>query len=360
MRNILCLLAASTAIAACTTTEVAETPEASEAVVTEAAAQPQIGAFGFDLVGMDRSVDPGDNFYRFANGEWERVTEIPADRSNYGMFTLLDDLSKQRSRAILEEAAPDSRIGAFYASFMDEAAVNAAGLAPIRPLIEEIEGIGSREAWATELGQLFRQGITGPFGGYVATDDRIPTEMIMRLTQSGLGLPDRDYYLRDDPSLVEKRNAYRDYLGRLLTLAGESGAAERAAAVLALESRIADVHWTRVDSRDDEKTYNKRSLTQLASEAPGFDWSRFFQEVGIADQANVLVSQPSASPEARGSSPKRRSRSSRTICFCVLWIPTRPISRASSSTPISPSAEPSSTERPRTSRAGSGASASSP
>ena len=294
MRNILCLLAASTAIAACTTTEVAETPEASEAVVTEAAAQPQIGAFGFDLVGMDRSVDPGDNFYRFANGEWERVTEIPADRSNYGMFTLLDDLSKQRSRAILEEAAPDSRIGAFYVSFMDEAAVNAAGLAPIRPLIEEIEGIGSREAWATELGQLFRQGITGPFGGYVATDDRIPTEMIMRLTQSGLGLPDRDYYLRDDPSLVEKRNAYRDYLGRLLTLAGESGAAERAAAVLALESRIADVHWTRVDSRDDEKTYNKRSLTQLASEAPGFDWSRFFQEVGIADQANVLVSQPSA------------------------------------------------------------------
>ena len=294
MRNILCLLAASTAIAACTTTEVAETPEASEAVVTEAAVQPQIGAFGFDLVGMDRSVDPGDNFYRFANGEWERVTEIPADRSNYGMFTLLDDLSKQRSRAILEEAAPDSRIGAFYVSFMDEAAVNAAGLAPIRPLIEEIEGIGSREAWATELGQLFRQGITGPFGGYVATDDRIPTEMIMRLTQSGLGLPDRDYYLRDDPSLVEKRNAYRDYLGRLLTLAGESGAAERAAAVLALESRIADVHWTRVDSRDDEKTYNKRSLTQLASEAPGFDWSRFFQEVGIADQANVLVSQPSA------------------------------------------------------------------
>ena len=210
MRNILCLLAASTAIAACTTTEVAETPEASEAVVTEAAAQPQIGAFGFDLVGMDRSVDPGDNFYRFANGEWERVTEIPADRSNYGMFTLLDDLSKQRSRAILEEAAPDSRIGAFYASFMDEAAVNAAGLATIRPLIEEIVGIGSREAWATELGQLFRQGITGPFGGYVATDDRIPTEMIMRLTPSGLGLPDRDYYRRDDPSLVEKRQAYRD------------------------------------------------------------------------------------------------------------------------------------------------------
>ena len=294
MRNILCLLAASTAIAACTTTEVAQAPEASGAVATETAAQPQIGTFGFDLAGMDRSVDPGDNFYRFANGEWERVTEIPADRSNYGMFTLLDDLSKQRTRAILEEAAPDSRIGAFYASFMDEAAVNAAGLAPIRPLIEEIEGIGSRDAWATELGQLFRQGITGPFGGYVATDDRIPTEMIMRLTQSGLGLPDRDYYLRDDPSLVEKRNAYRDYLGRLLTLAGESGAAERAAAVLALESRIADVHWTRVDSRDDEKTYNKRSLAQLASEAPGFDWSRFFQEVGIADQANVLVSQPSA------------------------------------------------------------------
>ncbi len=293
MRYTLQLLAASTALAACTTTpETLATSEATEAAAPQS--QPQIGSFGFDLAGMDRNVDPGDNFYHFANGEWERTTEIPADRSNYGMFTLLDDVSKQRTRAILDEAAPDSRIGAFYASFMDEAAVNAAGLSPIRPLLDEIKGIGTREAFATELGQLFREGITGPFGGYVATDDRIPTDMIMRLTQSGLGLPDRDYYLRDDQSLVEKRNAYRDYLAQLLTLAGESSAAERAAAVLALETQIANVHWTRVESRDDEKTYNKRSLAQLAAEAPGFDWQRFFQEVGIADQANVLVSQPTA------------------------------------------------------------------
>lgn len=292
MRSTLFLLAASTALAGCaaTTADVADSAEA--AVATSQ--RPEIGAFGFDLAGMDRSVDPGDNFYRFANGRWDDVTEIPADRSNYGMFTLLDDLSKSRTRAILEEAAPGTRIGDFYASFLDEGAVNSAGLSPIRPTLAQIQGIGSREAWAAELGRLFREGVTGPINGYVAVDDRVPADMIVRLTQSGLGLPDRDYYLRDDASLVEKRNAYRDYLARLLTLAGEANVAQRAAAVLDLETRIANVHWTRVDSRDDEKTYNKRSLAQLESEAPGFDWSAFFREAGIADQRNVLVSQPSA------------------------------------------------------------------
>ncbi|MGZ8997329.1 MAG: M13 family peptidase, partial [Allosphingosinicella sp.] len=290
MRSRFLLLAASTALAACAaTTEQTESPPAAQS-----RPQPQFGAFGFDLAGMDRSVDPGDNFYRFANGHWDDITQIPADRSNYGMFTLLDDLSKERTRTILDEAAPNSRIGAFYASYMDEAAVNAAGLTPIRPLLSEIQSIASREQLAGEMGQLMRQGVSGPFGGYVATDDRIPTDMIVRLTQSGLGLPDRDYYLRDDPSLVEKRNAYRAYLAQLLTLVGEANASERATAVLAFETQIANAHWTRVESRDDEKTYNKRSLAELQAQAPGFDWGSFFQSVGIADQANVLVSQPSA------------------------------------------------------------------
>jgi putative endopeptidase len=307
MRKILILLSLSTtALAACTT---ASNHDGGMAAATAAPAtdvpaappapqrpRPQLGSFGFDLAGMDRNVDPGDNFYQFANGAWDRATEIPADRSNYGMFTLLDDLSKSRTRAIVEEAAqrPGSRIGDFYASFMDEARIEQAGIAPIQPLLQRVQAIRTRADWASELGRLMRQGTTGPFAGYVATDDRIPTEMIVRLTQSGLGLPDRDYYLRNDAALTSKRDAYKTYLTQLLTLAGEQNASARATAILAFETRLAQAHWTRVDNRDDEKTYNKMTPVELARLAPGFDFARFMSEAGFANQANLLVSQPTA------------------------------------------------------------------
>jgi putative endopeptidase len=261
-----------------------------------ASSRPRYGSFGFDVAGMDRNVAPGESFYRYANGNWDRTTEIPADRSNYGMFITLDDLSRERTRTIVEEAArrPGSRIGDFYASFMDEAAVDAAGIAPLRPTMARIQAIADRSDWAAEAGRLFRQGVNAPFNGFVNSDDRIPTEMIARLTQSGLGLPDRDYYLRDDAALVEKRNAYQAYLAQLLTLAGEPNAAARAAAVVAFERQIAQVHWTRVDNRDDEKTYNKWARADFERNAPGFDWNRYFEVTGLAGQRNILVSQPSA------------------------------------------------------------------
>ena len=307
MRKLLIILAlSSTALAACTTSgnddadmtvTNAATPE--QVAAAEAAPErprPQLGSFGFDLAGMDRAVDPGDNFYQFANGAWDRATEIPADRSNYGMFTLLDDLSKTRTRAIVEEAAqqPGSRIGDFYASFMDEARIEQAGIAPIQPLLQRVQAIRTRADWASELGRLMRQGTTGPFAGYVATDDRVPTEMIVRLTQSGLGLPDRDYYLRDDAALTSKRDSYKAYLTQLLTLAGERNAAARATAILAFETRLAQAHWSRVENRDDEKTYNKMTPAELARLAPGFDFARFMSEAGFANQPSLLVSQPTA------------------------------------------------------------------
>ncbi len=300
MRKLLILLTTAAGIAACTTapSDAPETVAAAAAgpVAPAEAERPQIGSFGFDVAGMDRSVDAGDNFYRFANGNWDRVTEIPADRANYGMFTLLDDLSRTRTREILDEATrtPGSRIGDFYASFMDEAAVNAAGITPLRPMLAEIKAIRDRSQWAAQVGRLFRRGVEGPFNGFITSDDRIPTEMILRLTQSGLGLPDRDYYLRDEAALTEKRTAYQAYLARLLTLAGEADADARAAAILQFERGIADVHWTRVESRDDERTYNKWALNDFARNAPGFDWPLFFREIGVAAQPNLLVSQPSA------------------------------------------------------------------
>ncbi len=287
------LLAAATISLASLSVAVAGSQAAQPSAAAKAGA-PRYGTFGFDVAGMDRSVSPGQSFFTFANGTWARNTEIPADRSNYGMSAVLDDLSRARTRAILEEARPGTRIGDFYASFMDEAAINAAGITPLRPILARIAAISDRSAFAAEAGRLFRQGVTAPFTGYIASDDRIPTQTIQRLIQSGLGLPDRDYYLSDDSTLAQKRTAYQAYLAQLLTLAGEADAAGRAAAIVAFERRIAETHWTRVDSRDDERTYNKWARADFARNAPGFDWNAYFRETGLSAQANLLVSQPSA------------------------------------------------------------------
>jgi putative endopeptidase len=289
------ILAASTAVILGSFTAFAASQHAGQAPAAKAAAnRPQYGSFGFDAAGMDRSVAPGASFYRYANGTWDRTTEIPADRSNYGMFTLLDDLSRQRTREIVEQAAqrPGSRIGDFYASFMDEAAVNAAGITPLRPMMARIQAISNRADWAAEAGRLFRQGVSTPFNGYISSDERNPNEMIARLLQSGLGLPDRDYYLSEDAALVQKRTAYQAYLAQLLGLAGEQNGETRAAAVLAFERRMAEAHWTRIQNRDEEATYNRWAIADFARNAPGFDWARYFQETGLSGQAHILVSQP--------------------------------------------------------------------
>ncbi|HYI49376.1 MAG TPA: M13-type metalloendopeptidase [Allosphingosinicella sp.] len=288
------ILAASTAVILGSMATLAASHQAAPAA-KGAANRPQLGTFGFDSAGMDRNVSPGASFYAYANGNWDRTTQIPADRANYGMFTVLADLSQTRTRDILQEAArtPGSRIGDFYASFMDEAAVNAAGIRPLQPMMRRIRAIATRADWAAEAGRLFRQGVTAPFNGYVNSDERNPNEMIARLTQSGLGLPDRDYYLSEDAGQVQKRNAYQAYLAELLTLAGERNGPARAAAVVAFERRIAEAHWTRVQNRDEEATYNRWAIADFARNAPGFDWAAYFRTTGLSGQTHILVSQPS-------------------------------------------------------------------
>ncbi|WP_443019045.1 M13 family metallopeptidase [Sphingomonas sp.] len=258
-------------------------------------AKPQIGSFGFDQAGMDRNVAPGDNFYGFANGTWARTTPIPADRSNYGMFTVLDDLSRQRTQQILDEAKadPGSKIGNAYASFLDEAVIEAKGMAPIAPWLARIKSLGARQGYAALAAEADRMGIATPFGSYIGQDDKKPDVYALHLAQAGLGLPDRDYYLASDAKLAETRAAYRGHLERMLTLAGEADAVPRAKAILDFETAIARVHWTRTDSRDATKTYNKIALAKLESDAPGFEFASFLKGIG-ANVDNVVVAQPSA------------------------------------------------------------------
>ena len=223
MRHIMIVLTASTALAGCATSSSnvskAEVAEQTATVATAAvgpvapaeAPRPQIGSFGFDLAGMDRAVAPGDNFYHFANGTWARNTPIPADRSNYGMFAVLEELSTQRTREILEEQAqnPQSKIGNFYTSFMDRAAIDAAGITPLTPVLQSITAARTRADLAGVMGRLSRIGVGAPFGNFVDSDDKNPNSAILQFSQGGLGLPDRDYYLSRDAGLVAKRNAYK-------------------------------------------------------------------------------------------------------------------------------------------------------
>ena len=258
--------------------------------------RPAVGAFGFDEAGMDRTVKPGDSFYAYANGGWAKTTPIPPDRSNYGAFIALEELSLQRSRDILEAAAkaPGSKIGDLYASFMDEAAADAAGVRPLQPTLAGIRAAATRPALAGEMGRLMRIGVASPFRFGVTQDDRNPDAYIVQARQGGLGLPDRDYYLKPDKAMADARAAYQAYLAKLLALAGEADGEARAQAVVAFETGLAQVQWTRIDSRDAEKTYNVWSRADFEAKAPGFDWPAFLQAAGVEAQSRFLVAQPSA------------------------------------------------------------------
>ncbi|KAB7643889.1 M13 family metallopeptidase [Polymorphobacter fuscus] len=264
-------------------------------------AAPQYGSYGFDTKGMDRAVKPGDDFFAYANGNWDRTTPIPADRSGYGVAYVLDDLSRQRTREIIEAAAANpgtsadaARVGTYYATFMDEPAIEAKGLAAIKPALDRIAAISTPAELATALGAAQRLKIPGPFGVGVEQDPKNPERYMAGMGQSGLGLPDRDYFLQDNPKFVEVRAKYVDHITRMFTLAGFDNARARAEAVFALEKALAEVQWTRVQNRDPVKTYNLRDPKTLAAEAPGLDWPAFLAAAGIGGETRLDVAQPSA------------------------------------------------------------------
>jgi len=303
MNRWLVVLAASTAFAGCSAppppVEVPVAPQEVTPVVPEPelapAPKPTYGIFGFDSAGMDRTVLPGDNFYQFANGTWAKNTAIPADKSNYGMFTVLDDLSRDRTRQIIEDQAkdPNSRIGAIYASFMDQPAINAKGLAPFEPWLNQVRGFKSRKDLAALYAEADRLNISVPYNLFIGQDRKASDQYALNVLQGGLGMPDRDYYLSKDPKLTETKAKYLEHLTNVLTLAGEPNAAARAKAIVDFETKIAQVHWSRAESRDVTKTYNKYSLAQVRTLAPGFDFPSFAKADG-ANVSEIIVFQPSA------------------------------------------------------------------
>jgi putative endopeptidase len=267
----------------------------SDATQAPAKEGPQLGTFGFDTAGMDASVSPADDFYGYANGKWATKTPIPADKSNYGMFTALDDLSKDRVKLVLdaEKDRAGSKAGDVYASYIDQATVEKMGLKPIQPWLKTVRSVKSKAAFEKLLPVAARNGVGALFGGYVGQDDKNPDVYIFQMYQAGTGLPDRDMYLVENDKFEGIRKAYKAYLAQMLILAGEKNAGARADAIFAMEKRIAEVQWTREDSSDATKTYNKMSLAKLDAITHGLKMSTILRKLSpkIGD---VIVNQPSA------------------------------------------------------------------
>jgi putative endopeptidase len=273
------------------------------APVLAADGKPQIGMFGFDAAGMDTSVKPGDDFVAFSSGKYMAALQIPADRTSFGMASGLNDLSRERTRAIIEKAAASNaapgseaqKVGDFFASFMDEAAIEAKGITPIRQDLDAIAAIVTKADLAAALGRDLRMGVAGPIAMGVGPDRKNPDRFVVQGGQGRLGLPDRDYYLDDkNPAFFAARGKYKAYIATLLGLAGYDNAAARAEAIFALETEIARVHWTRVERRQAEKTYNPVPVAELGTRFPGFDWSRFIAGTTIPVQGDVIISTPSS------------------------------------------------------------------
>lgn len=263
-------------------------------VTTDTDGLAHFGTFGVDLAGMDKAVAPGDDFYAYVNGTWAKATAIPADKSSYGSFDALQDLSDRRTHGLLDAAAtnPDSKIGRAYATYLDTGTIEAKGLAPVKPWLARIEA-SDRAGYAALLAEAARNGVAGPFGSGVSQDAKNPDAYTVGLRQAGLGMPDRDYYLDADPKLAAAKAEYVTHVATMLTLAGATDAAARARSLVEFETAIAKVSWTRVASRDADKTYNRTAVADLAKTAPGFDFAAYLR-AGRTPVDSVVVAQPSA------------------------------------------------------------------
>ncbi|MEO8153989.1 MAG: M13 family metallopeptidase [Rhizobacter sp.] len=255
---------------------------------------------GLDRSAFDASVRPQDDLFLSVTGQWIKTTAIPPDKSAYGVFQELGDRANERARKICEElaagaAAPGSieqKVGSYYRSYVDEAAIDAAGLAPLAPWLAQIDAVTTKPELAALWGRWLGV-VESPLDMYIGGDPKEPAINRVSAQQSGLGLPDRDYYLLRDANFVKARAAYLVYLETLFSLSGDGQAASHAKTVFALETQLARVQWSKVDSQDAIKTYNPMTLPVLASRAPGLDWAGFFHAAAIPEIDRLSMQQPS-------------------------------------------------------------------
>lgn len=256
---------------------------------------------GLSSEDMDTTVRPQDDFFRYANGGWLARTEIPPERAAYGAFTEVHERNEKRLKVILEEAATADApagsdmqlVGDFYASYMDKARANELGLQPLKDLLAQISEAKTHEDILGLYGRLIRLNVEDPFAFYVDRDRGDTSRSLFYFWQGGLGLPDRDYYTKDDEKFAAIRDAYIGYIGQILALSGEAGSKETAKQIMELETRLATLHWPQEKLRDRIATYNLMDREALAAMAPGIDWDIYLEAAGLGQQSEVVVGTPS-------------------------------------------------------------------
>jgi putative endopeptidase len=280
--------------------EAAQTP--AEGGAPASLDMPKYGTWGFDASGMDRSVAPGADFYHFVNGAWEAKTVIPDDRTRFGNFDILTILSEARSRDLVEKAAagevadPDAKkIGDAYRAFMDEAMAERLDARPLAPELEALRKVATKRDFTAIMGRAPTSGYSSIFGLDIDQDAKAPDSYAVYLTSSGLGLPDRDYYLQ--PSFADKKAKYQAYVEQMLTMIGWERPAEHAKAIVEFETRLAEASWPRTERRDRDKTYNPTMRAELAALAPGFDWDAFLAAGELPSVDRFIVTTNTAFPK---------------------------------------------------------------
>jgi putative endopeptidase len=274
------------------------------------AGHTQYGTWGVDLSSMDKSVKPGDNFFSYVNGTWYKTAVIPPDRASTGSFQNLRILSEKRMQEIAAslDAKPyasltdeEKKLRDLYDAFNDQKQIDAAGLAPATSDLDYIAGLKTLDDVAIAMGRP-DLGLDGPFTGGIGIDAKDSGKYQIDLSQAGLGLPDRDYYLKDDPDLAKTRDAYKAHLVKVFTMAGLSDPDKRAAAVYDLEHKLAEADWSREQDRDVDKIYNPMTITQLKALAPKFPWDVYFKAttispVNTAGERVLIVAEKDAFPK---------------------------------------------------------------
>jgi len=290
----------------------AEQDDNSQAAVAEAVAEPEVAVreipavaelgSGIDMTGFDTSVRPQDDFFDYVNGKWVAETELPADRARWGTFDALREKSQEDVKALIEEVSaaesvePGSatqKIRDFYNAYMDTETVNGLGVEAIRAELNEIASIESYDDLFRAFSTLGVYGVDAPIGGGIFSDLKDPDTNVVYIVESGITLPDRDYYLLDDEQFVNGRELFRAYVARLFELAGIEDGADKTEAIYALEHALAEVHWTKEENRDPVKSYNPKTPAELAQLAPNINWDVFFESAQIPAQERYIVSQPS-------------------------------------------------------------------
>ena len=277
---------------------------AANAETKKTANAPQYGKWGFDGSGADMKTKPGDDFFRYANGAWLDHVQIPADKAAYSLRLAMTDATEKRLRALIEESAKktghnpptiEGKVGAFYKSFMDEGKIEKAGASPLKEKLAEIQSAKTRENLAAMMGRQNSDFEGGIFGIFIDVDLKDPSLYSVYLGQSGIGLPDRDYYLK--PDFAAQKGKYQAYVAKLLHLVDWPDADKRAGEIVNFETRIAEASWTKAQQRDPIAIYNPMSIAELEALAPNFAWRPFLSQAGLDKIDRLVVAEKSAFPK---------------------------------------------------------------